>query len=49
VPLPAGTTTGSARPLLAEAGLTGKLEVAPAGFAFLNADGAEYRTQSAPE
>jgi hypothetical protein len=49
VPLPLGTTASSARPLLGAAGLGGELEVARAGFAFLNPDGGEYRTKSAPK
>jgi uncharacterized protein YndB with AHSA1/START domain len=34
--------------LLSQHGLTGKLEVAPQGFAFYNPDGATYRTESEP-
>jgi len=30
-------------------GLNGKLEVAPAGFAFYNPDGAKYKSQSKPK
>jgi hypothetical protein len=47
--IPAGTTTSSARPLLRSAELPGELEVARAGFAFVNPDSAEYRTKSSPK
>ena len=49
VHLPGGTTTASARHLLEAAGLSGELEVAPAGFAFLSIDSAQYRTKSTPK
>jgi hypothetical protein len=35
--------------VLQSAGLQGKLEIAPAGFAFYNPDRQDYRTQSEPD
>ena len=35
--------------LLKRHGLSGKLEVAPAGFAFYNPDGVKYKSQSTPK
>jgi len=37
------------RRVLDQHGLSGTLEVAPAGFAFYNPDGNKYRTQSEPK
>ncbi|HET9985566.1 MAG TPA: hypothetical protein VFQ38_18335, partial [Longimicrobiales bacterium] len=42
--LPADTTPDSARAILAAAGLPGVLEVARAGFAFVNPDAGTYRS-----
>ena len=39
----------STRTVLADAGLGSDLEVAPAGFAFWNPDGARYHSQSRPK
>ena len=46
--LPAGTTAETARAHLTAAGLPGVLEVARAGFAFVNPDAATYRSQTTP-
>jgi hypothetical protein len=46
--LPAGTTASTAQRMLARVGVPGILEVARAGFAFVNVDSGQYRTKSTP-